>query len=222
MIEKDVIDYINSFYTPLTPQLKELREESEEKKIPIILKETENTLTWLLKEKQPRRILEIGTAVGYSSIYMANLLPECEITTIEKFDNVYYSAVRNISKFGLEHRIDAQLGDAREILEEIGYNYKMGIEKPFDLVFIDAAKSFYREFWDLTIPMVKQDGLIVCDNILMRGMTVSEKYDKFKKHRTSMKKMREFLTYINGIENVTTTITALGDGLSISTIKDKK
>ena len=89
------------------------------------------------------------------------------------------------------------------------------------MVFIDAAKSHYREFWDLAVPLCKDDAVIICDNILMKGMTASDEYDKGRRYKTSIRKMREFVIYINSLDYADTCVLPVGDGVSISVI-DKK
>ena len=88
----------------------------------------------------------------------------------------------------------------------------------YDVVFIDAAKSHYREFWDMALPMCRQSALIICDNVLMKGMTASDIYDTNKRYKTSIRKMREFIKYINHLEYADTCVLPVGDGVSVSVI----
>ncbi len=216
-IDKDILKYVEDFPTAPSKEIEKLRREGELGNIPIILKDTENLLSWLLRIKRPKRILEIGTAVGYSACFMATLLRDAEIVTIEKSPQMIERAKNNIEHLGFSKRIFIEEGDAYDCLGSLQGRFKLGEFEPFDFVFIDAAKSHYREFWDYAITMTSDEATIVCDNILMRGKTASSKFDKFDKFRTSMRKMREFLEYITSLENMPTTIMTVGDGVSIST-----
>ncbi|MDD6311148.1 MAG: class I SAM-dependent methyltransferase [Firmicutes bacterium] len=125
---------------------------------------------------------------------------------------MHEAAISNIENLGFSDRITALLGDAREVLEGLKG------EEPFDFVFIDAAKSHYKAFWDLAFPLCEDNALIVCDNVLMKGMTASDEFDTKHRYKTSIRKMREFLDYINNIEGVETSVLPVGDGVSISVI----
>ena len=167
-----------------------------------------------MKLKEPARVLEIGTAVGYSSCVFADCC-DCSVLTIESDEDIAKAARVNVQNLGFSDRVEVITGDAREVL--LG----LETEDPFDILFIDAAKSHYREFWDLALPLMKEESMIICDNVLMRGMTASDEYDNKGKHRTSINRMREFIEYINGLDYVETAVLPVGDGVSISLI-DKK
>ena len=130
--------------------------------------------------------------------------------TIEADRETRDIALNNVKNLGLEDKVDVIQGDARDILPELS--------KKFDVVFIDAAKSHYREFWDLAVPLCKDDAVIICDNILMKGMTASDEYDKGRRYKTSIRKMREFVIYINSLDYADTCVLPVGDGVSISVI----
>jgi predicted O-methyltransferase YrrM len=110
------------------------------------------------------------------------------------------------------------LGDGEEVMERLLYKTNIEGLDHFDFIFIDAAKSHYRRFWDVAEKLVKKGGLIVCDNTLMNGRTVSDKYDRLRKHRTNIAQMRDFLDYIHGLPHVDTAILPVGDGISISIV----
>ena len=207
--------YINTLYTGSNPKLEELRSFAEEKKVPIILKDTEGLLLSLLKIKQPKRLLEIGTAVGYSACCFANGCG-CSVTTIEADEDVYKTALSNVENLGFSEKVEVLHGDAREVLENL--SEEITTEKLYDVVFIDAAKSHYKAFWDLSLPLCNDDAIIICDNVLMKGMTASDEYDTNKKYKTSIRKMREFIKYITDLEYADTCILPVGDGVSISVI----
>ncbi len=221
-IDKEITEYIESFVNSPNRNVEMLRDMGEKNRIPIIMKDTEKFISWVLKTLKPQNILEIGTAIGYSAIYMAATSEDANIITIEKDPLMTERARENISAFSFENRIRVIEGDGIESLLQLQEKYKLNEIEGFDLVFIDAAKSYYREFWDIAITMTNGNAVIICDNILMRGMTASDKFDKNRKHKTSIRKMREFLSYINDMEDVTTSILAIGDGVSISTILKNK
>lgn len=209
---KVVTEYINGFYKERTTALCELRKEAEANHVPIILRDTEDLLESLVLLKKPTKILEIGAAVGYSSSFFTSLDENIKVTTIEADEKTYETAKANIKKLGYEDRITLLFGDAREVLEKLAENN----DNDYDLVFIDAAKSHYKAFWDLSMPIVKDDALVICDNILMKGMTASDEFDVKKKYKTSIRKMRDFLDYINSLEYAKTTTLSVGDGITIS------
>ena len=216
-ITNDIITaYINTLYSSENPQLSELRRFAEENRVPIIQKDTEGLLLSLLKIKKPDRLLEIGAAVGYSACCFANGCG-CDVVTIEANKDVYEAALSNVENLKFSDKVEVLYGDAREVLEKL--TDEISEEKLFDVVFIDAAKSHYKTFWDLALPLCKDDALIICDNVLMKGMTASDEYDPNKKYKTSIRKMREFIKYITGLDYADTCILPVGDGVSLSVIR---
>lgn len=228
-ITNDIITaYIESFYKSGNPQLMELRQFAEEKHIPIILKDTESLLLNVLRIKRPERILEIGSAVGYSACCFADGCG-CHVTTIESDEETYEAAKVNVSELGFSDKVEVLYGDAREILPAMAKKLKGeggGTDEDidaglYDVVFIDAAKSHYREFWDMSLPLCRQSALIICDNVLMKGMTASDIYDTGRRYKTSIKRMREFIKYITHLEYADTCVLPVGDGVSVSVIDRK-
>lgn len=208
-----VTEYINGFYEEPTEGLKALRVSSEEAKVPIILRETESFLNILLKINQPKNILEIGTATGYSSSFFAWVCPDARITTIEKFDDKAKIARDNIEQLGYCDRITVLTGDGEEVIDSLDKDEK------FDFIFIDAAKSHYKRFFDSALKHAAKGAVILCDNVLFKARTVSDQYDPTGKYKTNIRNMREFLDYINNSEEYDTCILSCGDGLSISKLK---
>lgn len=213
--DKLITAYLDTLYTCDNDKLKELRSFAEEKRVPIILKNTEALLLNLLKIKKPQHILEIGAAVGYSSSAFVNACG-CKVTTIEADENSYNIAVNNIKSLGFDDKIEVLYGDAREVLASLASEDHR--ENTFDVVFIDAAKSHYKAFWDLSMPLCSDDALVICDNVLMKGMTVSDECDPNRKYKTSIRKMREFIQYINNLNYAETCVIPVGDGVSLSVI----
>ena len=213
---KIITSYINTLYTGSSPKLNELRAFAEEKRVPIILKDTEGLLLNLLRIKRPERLLEIGAAVGYSACCFAEGCG-CSVTTIEADKETYETALSNVQNLGFDDKVKVLHGDAREVMENLASD--ISEEELYDVVFIDAAKSHYKAFWDLALPLCKDDALIICDNVLMKGMTASDEYDPNKKYKTSIRKMREFIKYITGLDYADTCILPVGDSVSISVIR---
>ena len=214
-----ITSYIETLYTSANPKLLELMAFAEEKKVPIILRDTEGLLLNLLKIKGTKKLLEIGAAVGYSACCFADGCG-CEVTTIEADEDVYKTAVSNVENLGFSDRVRVLHGDAREVLEKLAM--ESSDAELYDVVFIDAAKSHYKAFWDLALPLCKDDAVIICDNVLMKGMTASDEYDPNRKYKTSIRKMREFISYINNLEYAETCVLPVGDGVSISVIDKSK
>ena len=208
-----VIEYLDSFYRPLTPELGKLRLEAEENFIPVILRDTEQYLKVMLQILQPKRILEFGTAVGYSSMCFAEICgPGTEIITLEADDEMNVRSRKNIRRLGYEAQITVVAGDALITAQEL--------TGTFDLIFIDAAKSLYMDFWQEIQKNCHPGTVVICDNVLMRGLTASDAYDPTQKHRTNTRHMRRFLDYITHLENAVTSVISAGDGLAISYIKE--
>lgn len=209
-----VTDYITSFYQPLNSSLAELRKQSEADGIPLILKETEMLFRTILPMRPYRRVLEIGTAYGYSSIFFANLMPECRVTTVELSDTNYQIAKDNVWEQSLENRIDIIHGDGISVLDEM--IQKRGSEQePFDLIFIDAAKSHYMDFFQRAEELCADNAVIICDNILMKAFLVDPELDRKRRHRTSVKRMDDFLKYIFDRKDLEASLLSCGDGLLI-------
>ena len=213
-----IASYINNLYECRNPELQELRSLAEEKGVPIILKDTEGLLLSLLRIKKPKRLLEVGAAIGYSACCFANGCG-CTVTSIEADEKAYQAAISNIANLGFSDKVDVIQGDARDVLEDMAK--RISGDELYDAVFIDAAKSHYKAFWDLALPLCNQDALIICDNVLMKGMTASDEYDPKKKYKTSIRRMREFIKYITGLDYADTCILPVGDGVSISVINQK-
>lgn len=210
-----VAAYIDELYRCDNANLKNLREEAVQNHVPIILKDTENLLKVLLNLKKPARVLEIGTAVGYSSCIFTDCCG-CNVTTIELDENTAEKARDNISRFGFSDKIEVLTGEGSEVLKSLQNKFSEGNERKYDIAFVDAAKSHYREFWDLIQPLLADDGIIICDNVLQKGMTASDEFDTRKRYKTSIRHMRNFINYITSLDDYDSTIVPVGDGLSIS------
>ena len=207
-----VTEYLNGFYRPASEDLALLRSMGEKDRVPIILKETETCLNLLLAIYRPSKILEVGTAIGYSALYYAERCHDAEIFTIEKDETAFLAAKNNVDAAGKSSRIHCLFGDGQEQIEKLRDQGICG----FDFVFIDAAKSHYRRFLDAALTVCEEGALIVSDNILQKAMTCSDAYDTQKRHKTNIIKMREYVDYISRDPSLETSLLAVGDGLAVT------
>jgi len=188
-------------------ELEKIKQKALEDNIPIIMDDTLEVMGKYLKEIKPERILEIGTAVGYSAIRFSKYLSEDGIIdTIERDEERVKEARQNIADLKLEDKIHIYEGDALEILPTLN--------GPYDVAFIDAAKGKYPIFLEEALRMLENNGIIVADNVLYKGYVMSD-YNKHKQ-RTAVRGLREFLKNLQENENLTTEILEVGDGLAIS------
>mgnify|MGYP000881329938 CR=1 FL=1 len=213
--DKKVTEYIQGLYKPLNPFLAQLRTEAEFRNIPVIRKEIETLLLALLQIRQPDRVLEIGTAIGYSALCFAMSGNVDHITTLELQEKMCQEAAVNIEKAELGDRIRIVQGDALESLKSLE-------SEVFDFIFIDGAKGHYLEVWELCMKLCKAGTIIAADNILYKAMTAADEYLDVRRNKTIVNRMRAYLNHITALSEVTTTVLAIGDGLAISVIEGKK
>ena len=216
--DEKIVKLLDSFHSPASDSLGKLREFCEKDSVPIILRETESYLNTFLKITNPNNILEIGTAYGYSACYFATVCEGAHITTIERAPHMYDHAVPNIKSMGFEDRIDIKFGDANDILDHLINDDSP--ESRFDLIFIDAAKSHYREFFDRAEILARPGASIICDNMLIHGYLTGSTVDPGRRHRTSVKRMKEFLEYLKGRKDLTISLLSCGDGLAVIKLND--
>lgn len=191
-------------------ELEKIKEEALAENIPIIMDDTLGALESILKEINPKKILEIGTAVGYSAICFSCLLDSNgTIDTIERDANRVEQAKTNIKRAEVEEKIHIFEGDAVEILPTFQDNY--------DMIFIDAAKGKYPFFLEQALRLIGKNGVIVADNVLYKGYVMSD-YNKHKQ-RTAVRNLREYLQDVQNNPSLDTQILEVGDGLAISKVK---
>ncbi len=191
-------------------ELEIIKQRALENHIPIIMEDTLEVIDKILTEMKPKRILEIGTAVGYSAMCFSEYLePDGKIDTIERDEARVEEAKINIEKVGVSEKINIYSGDAVEILPTLNEKY--------DVVFIDAAKGKYPFFLKEALRMIKPNGIILADNILYKGYVMSD-YNKHKQ-RTAVRNLREYIKEVTENPNIETEILEVGDGLAISRIK---
>lgn len=190
-------------------EFKKIKEKALENHIPIIMDDTLEVIEKVLLENKPKRILEIGTAVGYSAACFARYTDDdCKIDTIEIDEERAKEAIENVKKIGVDKKINIMIGNAVDILPTL--------TGPYDIVFIDAAKSKYEIFLENAIRLSKQYGIILADNILYKGYVMSD-YNKHKQ-RTAVRHLREYIRLVTENPNLKTEILEVGDGLAISKI----
>ncbi|MFC2948435.1 O-methyltransferase [Virgibacillus sediminis] len=191
----------------------QMEEYADNERVPIMDPISMNFMMQLIRVKRPDHILEIGTAIGYSALMMAQALPDAKIISIEKDEARYQIAMDNINKQGKKNQIQVIHGDARhelEILRDKG--------ESFDLIFIDAAKGQYRSFFELAEGLLKANAIIVSDNVLFRGL-VAEPEKATRRHRKMVEKIRSYNKWISAHPEFDTSIIPVGDGIAISVKK---
>lgn len=208
IVNDKVENYIRETLKPSQGLLRDLEIYAEENSVPIIHKEVADLLRVILKLKRPKKILELGCAIGYSSLFFADVLDgDVEIVTTERNPIMLERAQDNIKKAGMEDRIKILVGDAEETLKDL--------EGTFDMIFIDAAKGHYKMFFDMLIGKLNHGGIVISDNILYKGMIASDDY-VVRRKKTIVKRMRTYLDYICDLEGISTSLIPIGDGLAIS------
>lgn len=201
-------DYIRNTIKKSDGILKELEEFAKENHVPIVHPEVAKLLQVIGMIKKPKRILEIGTAIGYSSILLSEVLqPNGRIDTIERYELMIERAKGNIKKAGLENIINIIAGDALEVLK--------CLNKQYDLVFLDAAKGQYPEFLPECLRLLSPGGLLISDNILYKGMIATDEL-VVRRKKTIVKRLRNYLDILCNSDNLETSIIPIGDGVAIS------
>ena len=209
IVDERLVTFITSFDTGNTEMLDRIEKEAIETYVPIIRKEMQTFLKTLLAIKKPARILEVGTAVGFSAILMAEYNPvKCEIVTIENYEKRIPIARENFKRTGKEEQITLLEGDAAEVLKEI--------KEPFDFIFMDAAKGQYIHFMPEVLRLLKKDGILVSDNVLQDGDIIESRYVVTRRNRTIHKRMRDYLYTLTHHDELTTTVLPVGDGAAVS------
>ena len=212
IVDERLVTYINSLDTGNTRILDAVEREALDSYVPIIRKEMQSFLKLLLAMTKPKRILEVGTAVGFSSILMAEYDPvPCEIVTIENYEKRIPIARENFKRAGKESVITLLTGDAKEVLPTI--------EEPFDFIFMDAAKGQYIHFLPEVLRLLKSGGTLISDNVLQDGDIIQSRFAVTRRNRTIHKRMREYLYTLTHHEELTTAVLPIGDGITVSVKK---
>ncbi len=209
IVDERMITYINSLDRGNTPFLEELEQKAKNDFVPVIRKEMQSFLKVLLSLKRPARILEVGTAVGFSALLMCEYNPvPCHITTIENYEKRIPLALENFKKAGREDRITLLAGDAADILKDL--------EGPFDLIFMDAAKGQYLHFLPDVVRLMAPGSVLISDNVLQDGDIIESRFLVERRNRTIHKRMREYLYQLKHRDDLVTSVLPLGDGVTVS------
>lgn len=213
IVNERIVSYIHSLERSNGEVCDEIEEFAHQTNVPIIRKEMESFLRVLIEIKKPKRILELGTAIGYSAILMANTMSEnCRITTIENYDKRIPIAKDNFKRAVVEKKVELLEGDALEILQKIN--------EPYDFVFMDAAKAQYLVYLKEIMRLLPVGGILIADNVLQDGELVESRYAVERRNRTIHSRMREYLYEVKNMKELETTIIPIGDGITLSVRKD--
>lgn len=210
IVDERLNTYINSLDGGNTPLLDEIEQQALNAYVPIIRKEMQSFLKVILAMKQPKKILEVGTAVGFSTLLMCEYGPDdCEITTIENYAPRIPIARENFLRSKREDQIQLLEGDAAEILQQLTGSY--------DFIFMDAAKGQYIYFLPQLLRLMKPGSVLISDNVLQDGDIIESHFAVERRNRTIHKRMREYLFTLTHHQQLVTSIVPLGDGITIST-----
>lgn len=209
IIDERLATFINSLDVGNAPYLNELERYAKKTNVPIIRTEMQSLLKFLLTMKEPKEILEVGTAIGFSALLMSEYGPkDCHITTIEKYEKRIPLAKENFKKAGKEDSITLLEGDAVDILQTL--------EGTYDFIFMDAAKGQYINFLPDILRLLKVGGLLISDNVLQDGDIIESRFAVTRRNRTIHARMREYLYELKHHEDLETVILPVGDGVTIS------
>ena len=212
--EQRVTTYIQSLESPENLILEQIEQEALDTYVPVIRKETQSFLKVLLMIKRPSRILEIGTAIGFSAILMSEYMPkDGRITTIEKYEKRIPIARENFRRAGKEGQITLIEGDALEVMRTL--------DEPYDLIFMDAAKGQYIHYLPEAVRLLSDGGVLISDNVLQDGDVIESRFAVERRNRTIHSRMREYLYELKHHGQLTTSILPLGDGVAISVKKER-
>ena len=213
IVNERVVSFINSFDKRNSPICNIIEKEAREQGVPIIRKEMESFLRTMLRLTGAKDILEIGAAVGYSSIFMSrNMADGAHITTIENYPPRIERAKANIALAGMEDKITLIPGDAAEVLKELSGSW--------DFIFMDAAKGHYIHFMPEVMRLLAPGGILVSDNVLQDGDIFESRYGIKRRNHTIHNRMREYLYALTHDEAFDTVILETGDGMAISVKKE--
>lgn len=212
IVDERIITFINSFETENSEILETIEREARAAHVPIIRREMQSFLKVLLMIKKPMRILEVGTAVGFSALLMSEYAPAgCRITTIENFEKRIPIARDNFRRAGREEQITLLEGDAALVLKTL--------EGPYDFIFMDAAKGQYIHYLPEVLRILEPEGLLVSDNVMQDGNVIESRFAVERRDRTIHARMREYLYELKHREELTSSILPLGDGVAVSVKK---
>lgn len=209
IVDERIVTFINSLDTRNSEILETIEKEARESDVPIIRREMQSFLKVLLMLKKPLRVLEVGTAVGFSALLMSEYLPEGgRITTIENYEKRIPVARENFRRAGKEEQITLIEGDASEVLKTL--------TEPCDFIFMDAAKGQYIHYLPDVLRLLSPEGCLVSDNVMQDGDVIESRFAVERRNRTIHARMREYLYELKHREDLVTSIIPLGDGVAVS------
>lgn len=208
-MSNEIQEFVSSFASTQLPNLSELEKFAKENYIPICSKPLAGFLHFMVATLKPKRVLEIGTAIGYSTIIMAKANKSTQIDTIEIDMDRLELAKQNIQAFNCQKQINTLCGDAGDCLFNLP-------DQSYDLIFLDGPKTQYYSYLSSLKRVLAPNGTIIADNIFQRGMTTGEK-EVLNKHKSTINKMTDFVDKIANDKNFKSTILPMGDGVLIST-----
>ena len=209
IIEERMATYINSLDRGNGDFLEQLEQEALETYVPIIRKDKQTFLKTFLAMKKPKRILEVGTAIGFSALLMCEYSePDVHITTIENYEKRIPVARANFARAGREKQITLLEGDAQVVLKDL--------EGPFDFIFMDAAKGQYINFLPDILRLLPEGGVLISDNVLQDGDIIESHFAVERRNRTIYKRMRDYLYTLTHHEQLVTSVLPVGDGITVS------
>ncbi len=210
IVDERMVTFLHSLEAGNSEILERIEQEAIDTYVPIIRKEMQSFLKVLLRIQKPMKILEVGTAVGFSAILMSEYVPEnCKITTIEKYEKRIPIARENFKRAGKEEQITLIEGDALEVLKSLDESY--------DFIFMDAAKGQYIYYLPEVVRLLAKDGVFVSDNVLQEGDIIESRFAVERRNRTIHSRMREYLYELKHHKLLETAIIPLGDGVALST-----
>lgn len=213
--DERVSAYINSLDMGNSEFLNQIEQQAHKDYVPVIRRETQVFLKTMLAAKRPGRILEVGTATGFSALLMKTCNPvPCQITTIENYAKRIPAARENFRLAGCEEDITLLEGDAQDILREL--------DGPYDLIFMDAAKGQYLSFLPEVERLLAPGGFLISDNVLQEGDVTQSRYAVTRRNRTIHSRMREYLYTLTHSDSFTTVILPIGDGVTLSVKNDAR
>lgn len=218
IVEERLTTYIDSLSWQIPDYLKEVEKEALLDGVPIIRRSMQSLLGFLLRTRKPKAVLEIGTAVGFSAMLMSeNIKGDTILDTIEKVPMRIKDARANFEKYSKTERIHLMEGDAGDVLSHL---VEQG--KKYDFIFMDAAKGQYMNFLPPILALLTKDGMLVTDNVLQEGDIIQSRYAITKRDRTIHGRMREYLYTLTHSEELDSVIMPVGDGVSLTTWKERK
>lgn len=215
IVNERLSEYIKALECDLPAYLDELEQRALADEVPIIRKEAQSLLRFLLCLLKPEKILEVGCAVGFSSAFMSEYMPEnCTITTIEKVEMRIKEAKKNLAAIPRAEQVTLLCGDANEVLKGLA---DKGESYPF--IFMDAAKGQYMNFLPHLMRLLPEGGILITDNVLQEGTIVESKYTIPRRERTIHMRMREYVYTLKHMDELETVVLPVGDGVTLSVKK---